>query len=129
MAMAQVMVVEDDVDLRPALVEAVEELGYDVVAARDAEHALSLLETVVRPCLVLLDYVMPGMGGDGFLDAIEELADAESFSVVLMTGLQTASPRSNKRVVWKILKPFQMEELKGLLQTHCGEPGRKKAEG
>jgi len=81
-----VLVVDDDLDLRVALEEVLTDAGYHAVLAQSAEHALQLLDTVSRPCLVLLDYAMPGAGAEGFLSAIQERADAESFSVVLMTG-------------------------------------------
>lgn len=118
-----VLIVEDDLDLRQALEEVLQEHGYTVVTARDAEHALTLLTTIVRPCIVLLDYLMPGTGADGFLSAIEALADADSFAIVLMSGMREVKLRSDKRVTCKLLKPFQMEELLGLLETHCGKPG------
>jgi DNA-binding NtrC family response regulator len=122
-----ILVVEDDLDLREALGEFLSEAGYGVVTAQSAEHAIELLKTILRPCLVLLDYVMPGVGADGLLDEIEALADAEHFKVVLMTGLQGAKVRTETRLVHTLMKPFKMDVLLGLLVRHCGSPNQQGA--
>jgi DNA-binding NtrC family response regulator len=115
-----VLVVDDDLDLRVALEEVLTESGYQAVLAQSAEHALQLLETVARPCLVLLDYTMPGAGAEGFLSAIDDRADARSFAVVLMTGMPRVALRSDTRIAGQLSKPFEMDELLVLLESHCG---------
>ena len=116
-----VLVVDDDLDLRAALGEVLSEAGYHPVLAKTAEHALELLETVSRPCLVLLDHMMPGAGADGFLSAIENRPDASSFAVVLMTGMPRAALRSDARLAGQLSKPFEMDDLLALLESHCGD--------
>ena len=117
-----VLVVDDDVDLRAALEEVLVDAGYEPVLARSAEHALEVLKTIARPCLVLLDYTMPGAGADGFLSAIEALADAQSFAVVLMTGMRGSEVRSGNRIAARLCKPFEREALLAILEAHCGTP-------
>ena len=115
-----VLVVDDDPDLRAALEEVLVEAGYNAVLAKNAEHALQLLKTVARPCLVLLDYTMPGAGAEGFLSAIEALSDAESFAVVLMSGMRGVQIKVGNRIAANLPKPFEMDNLLALLQMHCG---------
>jgi DNA-binding NtrC family response regulator len=115
-----VLVVDDDLDLRVALEEVLTESGYHAVLAQSAEHALQLLETVARPCLVLLDYTMPGAGAEGFLSAIANRADAGSFAVVVMTGMPRVALRSDTRITGQLSKPFEMDQLLVLLESHCG---------
>lgn len=117
-----VMVVEDDLELREGLTDFIIDAGYDAVAAESAEHALELLTTVTRPCLVLLDYMMSGVGAEGFAQAIEALADAHEFKLVLMSGMQGVRLRSETRVVHTVMKPFDLEVLGRLLVQHCGRP-------
>ena len=115
-----ILVVEDDHDLRETLDEFLTEAGYAAVTAESAEHAVELLKTIPRPCLVLLDFLMPGIGANGLLEEIERLADAEHFKIVLMTGFQGARVRSETRLVHTLMKPFEMDVLSGLLVRHCG---------
>ena len=49
--------------------------------------------------------------------------------IVLMTGMQGAKLRSDARVVHRLMKPFEMELLLGILVQHCGQPARRLAEG
>jgi DNA-binding NtrC family response regulator len=124
-----VLVVEDDLDLGSVLAENLYEAGYEPVTAKSAEEAIELLQSIVRPCVVLLDYLMPGAGADGFIGALDALADAHEFKIVLMTGMQGAKLHSHARVVHRLMKPFEMEVLLGILVQHCGQPARRRAEG
>jgi DNA-binding NtrC family response regulator len=58
-----VLLVEDDEDTRNALVELMEEKGYQVVAARNGREAHSYLTSQPRPSCVVLDLWMPVMDG------------------------------------------------------------------
>jgi DNA-binding NtrC family response regulator len=117
-----VMVVEDSLELRESLADFLVEAGYDAVVAESAERALELLNTVARPCLVLLDYRMAGVGADGFAEALESMADAHEFKLILMSGMQGVRLRTDRRVVHTLMKPFDLEVLRALLVRYCGRP-------
>jgi len=55
-----VLVVEDDVDVRAGAVDVLENLGYRVLQAGDADQALELLEQSAAVDLLFTDVVMPG---------------------------------------------------------------------
>jgi PAS domain S-box-containing protein len=55
-----VLVVEDDEGVRNTVVELLTELGYRVLKARDADSALSVIESGVPIDLLFTDVVMPG---------------------------------------------------------------------
>ena len=57
-----IMVVDDDPNAVDIVRTYLEAQGYDVATARDGREALAKLEDV-RPALVLLDVMMPGMDG------------------------------------------------------------------
>jgi DNA-binding response OmpR family regulator len=57
-----IMVVDDDPNALDIVRTFLESKGYTVATAQDGNQALSLLEQV-RPALVLLDVMMPGMDG------------------------------------------------------------------
>ena len=87
-----VLVVEDDDATRDVVLRTLTRHGVPVVEARDGFEAMAALETV-RPRMVLLDLMMPGM--DGFA-VVERLRDARwaDIPVVVLTA---AEPTLNDR--------------------------------
>jgi CheY-like chemotaxis protein len=82
-----VLLVDDDPDVSAAYAEVISEAGYDVVSVHDGRHALDWLETSGRrPCVVLLDLMMPVMDGRQFIRALGTRAPPYDVSVVLMTA-------------------------------------------
>ena len=58
-----VLVVEDDLDIRQALMEILDEQGFAALGARDGAEALDLLSRATElPCLILLDSDDAGHG-------------------------------------------------------------------
>ncbi len=61
MTTAEVLLVEDHPDARDALRLLLELRGYSVATAADGAEALRLLRDGVRPCVILLDWMMPNL--------------------------------------------------------------------
>lgn len=112
-----VLVVDDDVDVRESLTDAVEASGRLTFAARDGSEALRLLaqEQVPRPCLVLLDWHMSPMGGADFVAALEARGEAAEFRVVMMSASTARLPETFHPSVLALRKPFEIEELLHIL--------------
>lgn len=55
-----ILVVEDDAIVRATAVETLQELGFTVLQATDADHALAVVESGVKIDLLFTDVVMPG---------------------------------------------------------------------
>lgn len=81
--MAQVLLVDDDDDLREALATALELAGLEAVAVGDSVRALELLEDASFE-VVVSDIRMPGMDGRQLLQRIVD-RDAD-LPVILITG-------------------------------------------
>jgi two-component system nitrogen regulation response regulator NtrX len=79
----QILIVDDEKNIRAQLSGLLADEGYGAVAADSAEKGLELLRED-RPDLVLLDVMLPGMSGLDLLARIRE-GDAE-LPVVLMSG-------------------------------------------
>lgn len=58
-----VLLVEDDPDIREALSQILADEGYEVALAGNGREALDMLRSPVLPSLVLLDLMMPVMNG------------------------------------------------------------------
>jgi signal transduction histidine kinase len=79
-----VLVVEDEDGVREFAMEALRELGFDVLAAGGAAQALELLDRHPEVSLLLTDVVMPQVNGRVLAD--EALRRRPELPVVFMTG-------------------------------------------
>src|SRR5205814_8831977 len=60
----RILVVDDDPDIRDSLREVLEDEGYDVSCVGNGREALDHLKAASpRPCVILLDLMMPVMDG------------------------------------------------------------------
>jgi two-component system C4-dicarboxylate transport response regulator DctD len=107
-----VVLVEDDVDNRESITEALETAGFRVHSLATAQEALKILDAPRCPGLILLDLRMPRMGGGELLAAIALRPDRERFRVVLVSA-DTEAPAlaTRPRVVEVLRKPFALEKL------------------
>ncbi len=127
---ADVLLVEDDADLREVLAECLRLEGYTVAETFDGVDALALLHSGARPALILLDLVMPRMDGRQFLRAIREEVDLARIPVVLVTG--TPPQDLSEQVTAILKKPFATNGLLGYVRRYVrGDaeegPGPKRA--
>ena len=83
---ARILVIDDDFDFRESLGYVLADNGYEVVSASDGEEGLSRLRSGPRPCLILLDLMMPGMNGWQFRAAQMEDAGLRSIPVLVLSG-------------------------------------------
>lgn len=78
------LIVEDEPLVREALSEHLRERGYDVITAEDGEVGLKAFFEQ-RPSVVILDLIMPKLGGLGFLEGLKR-RDTIEHSVIVLTG-------------------------------------------
>lgn len=100
-----VLVVDDDEAVRDAIADTLASDGYHVLSAADGEAALLALGGAPRPCVVLVNLVMPKLDGWEVTRAIAGLADVH---VVCMTAGRHTPPDECHAV---LRKPFETREL------------------
>ncbi len=83
-----VLVVEDDDDVREALVLLLDSEGVNAVGATDGRDAIDRIKAGFRPSLILLDLMMPVMDGERFLRARIIDPDLASIPVVVVSAMQ-----------------------------------------
>jgi CheY-like chemotaxis protein len=81
-----VLVVDDNEDNRELIAVMLHGLGYETLHAVNGAHALEVLESNNRPCLIVLDLAMPVMDGWTFRFAQLARADLRSIPVVLYSA-------------------------------------------
>ncbi len=84
-AEAEVFVVDDDQDVREALVELFSREGYQVRAFASAEQAWGAIHRGGRPAAIVLDLWLPGMSGRQFIAQLRASAHA-AIPVVVLSG-------------------------------------------
>jgi CheY-like chemotaxis protein len=112
------LLVEDDRGVRDAIEDYLEEEGYSVLSANDGEQALSLLEGLSEPCLVVLDVLMPVMDGVEFMRQFRARPWLMHHRLVLMSASELAPELTGAPgVVGLLQKPFELERLLSLVQS------------
>ncbi len=96
------MVVDDDDAVREAIADVLVLDGYDVLIARDGDEALRVLGLAPRPCVALVDLVMPNIDGWELVRAIAATPALRDIPIVCTTA---------GRVVAVLHKPFDDRAL------------------
>src|SRR6516162_9179984 len=81
-----VLVVDDEPESRALARRHLERLGWEAAEAEDGAAALTWLSGNSRPAMILLDLVMPGMDGFGFLEEIAKHAEWRAIPIVILTA-------------------------------------------
>jgi DNA-binding response OmpR family regulator len=123
--MANVLVVDDEADIRSLVRELLERAGHDVLEAGDGNEGLRAF-FASRPDLVVLDVSMPGLDGWGTLERIRELSDvpvvmltAQARELAKVRGLRGGADDY-------ITKPFGRQELLARVEANLR---RQRSEG
>lgn len=85
--MKKVLIIEDEKELRLLLGQALSEDGFEVLEAMTAEDAVAILKGGTRPDLILLDLLLPGMGGYEFLLKVKKDTALELIPVIIISNL------------------------------------------
>ena len=110
-----ILVVEDNPDVRKALLEALEMLNYCVLEAENGREALELLESKDKSsgvAMVLSDLVMPEMSGAELAQALKQRG--HSVPLVVLTGYPLEDEVQDlwdKGIANWITKPANLDQL------------------
>ncbi len=115
-----VLIVEDDPDTRDAMRELLEAQGYGAQGATDGADALAQLRAGLRPCLILLDLMMPVMDGFEFRDAQRADPALADIPVIAYSGhYDVAKNAVRLGTAAYFQKPIDFEMLISLVSVHC----------
>jgi DNA-binding response OmpR family regulator len=127
-----ILIVDDDQELSDGLRVVLEKQGHRVVQARDGQQGKQMVYQQ-RPDLVILDMMMPRMGGYPVLEHFKGKADAPP--IIMITANEGSRHKAYAEylgVVDYIRKPFAMERLleaveRGLSGNKEPPTGKKEA--
>ena len=115
-----ILLIEDDVDIRTILKDALEWEGYCVYTASNGQEGIDILPEIPAPGLILLDLMMPVMNGWEFADALETYRVYSDIPIVAISAF--SDPEKRIRANGCIKKPVDLDVLFALVRKHCG-PG------
>jgi DNA-binding response OmpR family regulator len=119
----RVLVVEDDPSVRGLLQTLLSAEGYDVVTASDGLAGL-VKAASTKPALMLLDLMMPDLGGVRVLEELRDDPELNETPVIVVTGKIDAVP-AMKQLLGDdhvFLKPFAVAELLARVADVTGGP-------
>lgn len=117
----RILVIDDDKDIRDTLTELLELEGFGVMQAKNGLEGFDLLESSERPCMILLDLMMPIMSGWEFLKEIrtERGANFEGIPVIVTSGAADLAGLDHRFNCVVLQKPVDVGRLLDLAQQHC----------
>lgn len=119
---AQILVAEDDDDVRRMLQQLLGTLG-DVTACADGREAYDAMAGGYRPDVLVTDVMMPRMDGVALARAMKSAPQLQNVPVVMLTA--RTGPRDviagiNAGARFYVTKPFKAEELLSKVKKALG---------
>jgi PAS domain S-box-containing protein len=110
------LLIDDDDSVRAALEQLLSVIGFQVTAARSGEEGLAFFGAAdPRFQLVVLDWMMPGLGGPEVLAALR--AQQADVPVVLVSGLLADTLALDDARVVRVQKPMTLAELRAAVRA------------
>ena len=118
-----ILIVEDEEAVRELEKFILEQVGYEVMEARDGLEGLTKAE-FKKPDLILLDLMMPDVSGGRMFDEMKRHPATEGIPIVVVTGKPDAHQIFDDQIGPDnvIMKPFEAETLLAQIEAHIGGP-------
>ena len=118
-----ILIVEDEEAVRELEKFILEQVGYDVMEARDGLEGLTKAE-FKRPDLILLDLMMPDVSGGRMFDEMQRHPATAGIPIVVVTGKPDAHQIFDDQIGPDnvIMKPFEADTLLARIEAHIGGP-------
>lgn len=114
-----ILVIDDDAAILQTMQDVLEIYGYKVVTAKDGIDGIQKLKEMEKelPCLIILDLMMPGMNGWGFLDFHRTIPHISSIPVVICSAYEASAKAMASNPV--LVKPVKLDSLVGAVKAFC----------
>jgi CheY-like chemotaxis protein len=113
-----ILIVDDNEDIITTYRVVLDRMGYGVVVVKDGSEVLDVIEKV-KPDLVLLDVLLPGLSGTEVCRSIKETAKTRDIPVVAITASVSADTRKRMKEVGAdefLLKPIDVSDLNRVIK-------------
>lgn len=118
-----VMIVEDDPDVRESIADVLEDCSYRSLAAANGREALDRLRASShKPCVILLDIMMPVMDGWQFRQIQRDDPELGHIPVVVLTAhADIRRVAEHLAAAASLAKPVQLDVLLDTVSRFCGQ--------
>ncbi|MDD5259124.1 MAG: response regulator [bacterium] len=109
----KILLVDDAADIVTVIRMRLESSGYEVIVARDGKEALNTARSL-RPDLIVLDLMLPGMDGFHVARMLKYDAQYKDIPIIMLTAKAGESDRKTGAEVGAdafMNKPFEAEKL------------------
>jgi two-component system OmpR family response regulator len=116
---AKILVVDDESDVLMIIRTALEHEGFQVSVASNGPDGIEAAKEV-KPDLIVLDVMMPGMDGFEVLRRLKSDDDACLIPVLMLTGVSDRARIQEalaSGIDYYIVKPFDIEDLIQKIRT------------
>ncbi|NEO61384.1 MAG: hybrid sensor histidine kinase/response regulator [Moorea sp. SIO4G2] len=121
--MSQILVIEDEEDIRTIVVEILRAENFDVIEAENGEIGVELAKNEC-PDLIICDIKMPKLDGYGVMIQLQEIPSTQTIPLIFLTAKST---KSDLRMGMELgaddylTKPFTRDELLGAITTRLAK--------
>jgi CheY-like chemotaxis protein len=123
-----ILVVEDDEQIREIIAEALGVAGYLALTAGNGAEALEVLERApARPRVIVLDWMMPVMGGQEVVAALTMDPRFTTIPLLVLSACDRPLKIPGLPVAVVLSKPVRMRTLLEIVDRLAGHPMRQTA--
>jgi PAS domain S-box-containing protein len=122
----KILVIDDEQTVRDLMRRFLAREGFDVVTAKDGEEGLALARRL-RPALITLDVLMPGLDGWTVLQALKADPELAEVPVVMLTIVDEKNKGYALGASDYVTKPIDRERLRALLGRFCEHGAERRA--
>lgn len=112
-----ILIVEDDAAIGDFLQQLIdEETPYSSKVVSDSYQALEKAQQI-RPCLLLLDYRLPGLNGVELYDRLQDIDETKGVPAIMMSATLPTG-ELQKRGIYSLRKPMDIGNVIRMI-THA----------
>ncbi len=100
-----ILIVEDDQSLRTLLHRNLDQAGWEAIEAQDGRIALAQIAKR-RPCLILLDLILPELDGIQMIDELHATPEGQSIPIIVLTA-KDLTPIEHQRLNGSVAQILQ----------------------
>ena len=117
--MNNILLIDDEPDLRECIAELLEGEGYQVTQAENGKAALELLKSGEKPKIIVLDYMMPVMDGKTFCETAAKDNSINTIPIILLTAATVSDEvTATMKVAAQLEKPIHIDKFLAAVKSY-----------